>query len=111
MFENIKKDTDNLQIRLLAGKIKEKFNPQRIILFGSFAYGVPKKESDIDFLVIMKTNLKPYKQASSIRLFLDETFEINCPIDIIVRTPETIKKRLFEGDFFIKKILQEGVQL
>lgn len=43
MGEHIKKYTDNLQIRLLAQEIREKFNPQKIILFGSYAYGKPKR--------------------------------------------------------------------
>ena len=105
------KTTDGPQIQLLVQKIKEKFVPQRIILFGSYANGVPAKGSDIDLLIVMNTNLKPYKQASLIRLFLDETFGVTYPIDIIVRTPESIERRIKEGDFFIKSVLEEGASL
>ncbi|OIN96105.1 hypothetical protein AUJ66_07395 [Candidatus Desantisbacteria bacterium CG1_02_38_46] len=90
------KTTDGPQIQLLVQKIREKFEPQG---------------SDIDLLIVMNTNLKPYKQASLIRLFLDETFGVTYPIDIIVRTPESIERRIKEGDFFIKSVLEEGASL
>ena len=61
------KTADGPQIQLLVQKIREKFEPQRIILFGSHANGVPTKGSDIDLLIVMNTNLKPYKQSSLIR--------------------------------------------
>jgi len=102
-------DDFNTQLHIIATKIREKFDPQKIILFGSYAYGMPKKGSDIDILVIMDTVLKPYEQATLIRLFLDETLGVFYPIDIIVRTPDMIEKRLKKSDFFIKKILNEGV--
>ena len=102
---------DDLKVQSLAQKIKEKFNPQKVILFGSHANGAPAKGSDIDLLIIMNTNLKPYKQASLIRMFLDDIFGVNYPIDIIVRTPESIERRIKEGDFFIKSVLEEGASL
>lgn len=104
MSKNIKDYVDGLQIRAIAKKIKEKFNPQKIIIFGSYAYGVPKKGSDIDLLVIMDTNIPVRKQAALIRYELNDTI----PIDIIVRTPQQIEERIKMGDFFIKKILRDG---
>ncbi len=76
-------------------------------MFGSYAYGYPKEESNIDLLIIMKTNLKSYKQAAIIRMMSDNTFGVVKPIDIIVRTPDEIEKRLNEGDFFINKVINE----
>ncbi len=98
-------------IRSLANKIKEKFHPQKIILFGSYAYGTPQKGSDLDFLVVMDTDLKPYKQSAIIRQALDESFGVLFPIDIIVRTPAEMQKRMAEGDFFIRHILAKGMFL
>lgn len=97
--------------KMIAEFIKQRFAPQKIILFGSYAYGKPNENSDIDLLIIMNTKMKPYKQASIIRLYLDEILKENYPIDIIVRTPEEVEKRLKEGDFFFKGILKEGVPL
>jgi len=104
-------DDFNSQLQTIAKNIRKKFNPQKIILFGSYAYGKPKENSDIDLLIIMNTKMKPYKQASIIRLFLDEILRVNYSIDIIVRTPEEVKKRLKQGDFFFKGILEKGVPL
>jgi CRISPR-associated endonuclease Cas3-HD len=107
MVENIKKYVDNLQIRLLAKKIKEIFNPQKIILFGSYAYGIPKKGSDIDLLVIMDTDIPVRQQA----FFIRKELRSSIPIDIIVRTPAQIEERIRMGDFFIKQIIQKGIYL
>jgi len=107
MTENIKKYADNLQIRSFAKKIKEKFNPQKIILFGSYAYGIPKRSSDLDLLIIMDTNIPVRKQAFLIRRELKESI----PIDVIVRTPQQVEERVKLGDFFIKQIIQKGIPI
>lgn len=107
MVENIKNYTDNLQIRLLAGKIKEKFNAPQIFLFGSYAYGKPKKWSDIDLFIIMDTPIPVKKQAALIRMALPSYI----PIDVIVRTPAQVEERIKMGDSFIKRILDKGIKL
>lgn len=107
MGENIKKYTGSLYIQVLAQKIREKFNPQKIILFGSYAYGEPKKGSDIDLFIVMDTDKPVREQAVLIR----REFRSLTPIDIIVRTPQQVEERLKLGDFFIKKIIHYGVEL
>lgn len=104
---NKKADVDFKIIKDMAEFIKEKFNPQKIILFGSHAYGKPDKKSDIDFLVIMDTDLPVKEQAFLIRRELRTTI----PVDIIVRTPQQVKKRIALGDFFIKRVLEKGIPL
>ena len=94
-------------ISSITGRIKEKYHPEKIILFGSFAYGKPKKNSDIDLLIIKDTNISTLKQAFLIRRELREPI----PIDIIVRTPLQIEERIKMGDFFIKRIMQKGIVL
>ncbi len=107
MVEDIKNYVDSQKIRMIAKKIKEKFNPQKIILFGSFGYGIPKKGSDLDLFIIMDTQLPLRKQASLIRRELPGSI----PIDIIVRTPEQVEERIRLGDFFMKKIIKDGIVL
>ena len=86
-------------------QIVEKFKPQKIILFGSYAYGNPHPESDVDLLVVMDTTLKESKQARQI----DENLERDLfGLDIIVRTPENLEKRLSWGDDFLKEITSRG---
>ncbi len=95
------------QIQRLAQKIRDKFNPDRILLFGSRAYGIPGKDSDIDLLVIMRTTISVREQAYLIRRELESSE----PIDVMVRTPEQIAERIRLGDFFIKQIIEKGAAL
>ncbi|MBF0342910.1 MAG: nucleotidyltransferase domain-containing protein [Nitrospirae bacterium] len=80
----IKQDPD-LCIKEALDIIIAGFKPDRIILFGSFAYGVPKFDSDIDLLVIMDTTLSPVERSVPIRKALRD---IAFPFDILVKTPE-----------------------
>lgn len=66
-------------------RIIEKFNPEKIILFGSYAYGQPTADSDMDLMVIMNTEEKSHKRAVPLRKALKG---IGIPKDIIVKTPE-----------------------
>jgi uncharacterized protein len=86
-------------------KIVQELNPEKIVLFGSYAYGTPNPHSDVDLLVIMRTkaSLKDRSWAVS-RLLLPRPF----PVDILVKTPSEIKKGLDAGDFFLKEILTRG---
>ena len=85
-------------------QIAEKFQPQKIILFGSYARGKPRPESDVDMLVIMETPLKEVEQAIEICQQIDYKFGL----DLIVRTPERLARRLKMGDWFLRDILEEG---
>src|ERR1700738_3453175 len=90
-------------IRRFARDVAEKFHPDKIILFGSFAYGTPHADSDVDLLVVMPARNQG-SQAYKIRLALEAPFAM----DLIVRTPETMKWRLEEGDSFLKEIASKG---
>ncbi len=91
-------------INEIARKIAERFNPEKIILFGSYAWGKPDKDSDLDLFVIMESKERPIKRAASVRRILKEGY---VPMDILVRTPDELKQRLNIGDPFIKKILRD----
>ncbi len=106
----IEKEQRIQQIKEMAAFIRTRFNTEKIILFGSYAYGEPTKDSDVDFFIIIDTKLKPIKQAVLIKKELNNRFGIRFPMDIIVRTPEFVQKRKDE-DFFIKKILNNGMYL
>lgn len=70
-------------------KIVHEFNPNKIILFGSYAYGMPTLDSDIDLLVVMDTNEKPHKRAIGLRKLLKD---LGVPKDIIVKTPDEFNR-------------------
>lgn len=86
-----------------ARQVGQTFLPERIILFGSYAYGKPTADSDVDLLVIMPAR-NQLDQAFKIRLALPAAF----PLDLIVRTPTNIKGRLKDGDSFLTEILSRG---
>lgn len=91
----------------LVEQIAVLFQPQKIILFGSYAYGTPKPESDVDLLVIMDTRLSEIEQAAAICRKIPYRFGL----DLIVCTPERLQQRLEWGDSFLKEIIQRGIIL
>lgn len=84
--------------------IGEEFHPQRVVLFGSYAYGKPTADSDVDILVIMDHDGRSSEQAVRIRRKLSPPF----PLDLLVRSPEAVKARLEMGDYFMEDILKDG---
>ena len=89
-------------------RIVAELNPEKIILFGSYAYGNPTPDSDVDLLVVMDTKAS-YKERylAVARLLRPRTF----PVDIIVKTPKEIYKALKTNSFFTKEIYTKGVVL
>src|SRR5260370_843354 len=90
-------------IHRFARQVAERFHPEKIILFGSYAYGTPDADSDVDILVIMPTR-NQLDQAAKISIAIDPPF----PWDIIVRTPHSMRWRLAEGDSFLREITSKG---
>ena len=90
-------------IRRLAQQIAEHFQPDRIILFGSYAYGQPDRDSDVDLLVVMPAR-NEIDQALRIWTAIDPPFAL----DVIVRTPANLRWRLEEGDSFLREIVSQG---
>jgi predicted nucleotidyltransferase len=90
-------------IRRFARRIAERFHPQKIILFGSYAYGTPHNESDVDLLVIMPA-YDVVNQAIRIR----RAFERPFVFDLIVRTPKQIEQGLRDDNWFLKEIIEKG---
>jgi predicted nucleotidyltransferase len=97
-------------IQAMAGQIADQFKPSRIYLFGSYAYGHPTAESDIDLLVVMNapdTTKPAFYAASKIRRALPR----HIPIDVLVREPADFEARVKGFDGFLSTIADEGVLL
>jgi predicted nucleotidyltransferase len=90
-------------IEQFARDVAERFQPDKIILFGSYAYGTPTEDSDVDILVVMPTR-NQLDQAVKISLAIDPPF----PLDIIVRKPKDLEWRLAEGDWFLREVTAKG---
>ena len=92
------------QIRQLCARIAREFKPQKIILFGSHAYGQPTPESDLDLMVVMQFEGDLLEQAVTMLNQLNMLL----PIDVLVRTPEQVQQRLEMGDSFMRDIIERG---
>jgi uncharacterized protein len=90
-------------IRRFARQIAERFHPDKIILFGSYAYGTPHNESDVDLLVIMPTR-DVVNQAIRICVECKRQFSL----DLIVRTPFQMARGLKDDDWFLREIVEKG---
>ena len=93
------------QLENVKDTIVEALDPQQIIIFGSYIYGQPTPDSEVDFLIVMESDERPAKRASRVsKLLRPRPF----PMDILVRTPEEIQYRLQIGDYFIREVLERG---
>jgi predicted nucleotidyltransferase len=90
-------------IRRFVRQVVERFRPEKIVLFGSYAYGKPHADSDVDILVVMPAR-NQLDQAAKIHVTLLPPF----PLDIIVRTPKNMQWRLAEGDSFLQEVVSQG---
>ena len=88
----------------LSERIAREFRPERIILFGSYAYGRPTVDSDVDLLVVMPFEGKGVHQAIEILDRLDARL----PVDLLVRTPQELRERLGMNDFFLREVVERG---
>lgn len=98
----------NQALQQAVQKIAKTLHPSKIILFGSYAYGFPTPDSDVDLLIILETDLPPKERSWQVsRLLIPRPF----PVDILVKTPQEITLALKMSDFFIQEILSKGIVL
>ena len=96
--------TINAKIQDLCRQIVENFHPQKVILFGSYAYGKPNEDSDVDLLVVM-----PYQGRNSQKAIeILSKIKTPMPLDLLVRTAEQVKERIEMEDFFMQDIVSKG---
>lgn len=91
----------------IVDKIKEEYQPDKIILFGSYAYGHPDRDSDIDFLIIKDTPERHIDRMAEVTKIASDPRRL-IPLEVIVLTPGEISERLQVGDQFVREILDKG---
>ena len=91
----------------LVQQIVDRFHPQKVILFGSHAYGNPTEDSDVDLLVVMRTEENPLHTAARISASVDHPF----PLDILVIQPSDLVTALQEQNIFETEVVNKGVIL
>lgn len=95
-------------IHEIVNKIITEYQPEKIILFGSYAWGTPRAESDVDLLVVKKTDMRPIDRYAELTAKL---FPPALPIDLLIYTPAEIEGQLAHGHHFVSKILREGTMM
>jgi predicted nucleotidyltransferase len=92
------------EIAALCRRIVQEFQPKKVVLFGSYAYGTPTPSSDVDLLVVM-----PY-QGSSGRASADilQRTQPGFGVDVLVRTPAEVEERLVMDDYFMREVIERG---
>lgn len=95
----------NKKIEEVSQKIVEEISPEKVILFGSYAWGSPTKDSDVDFFIVQKTKLPRRERQRDLRRKL---FGSGIPMDLLIYTPEEMEDRIKIQDFFVEKIIKEG---
>jgi uncharacterized protein len=91
-------------IQAVADQIARQFHPEKIILFGSYAYGTPRDDSDVDLLVVMPFEGNALHKAVEIISSLANKFAI----DLLVRSEEQLQQRAEMNDYFIQEITGKG---
>jgi uncharacterized protein len=95
---------DEQRIREVCGQIVEQFHPERVILFGSYAYGRPGPDSDVDLLVVLPFEGKGFRKSLEILDRISPGFSL----DLLARRPEDTARRYAEGDPLIREALDHG---
>jgi predicted nucleotidyltransferase len=92
------------QIQELVDRIRLRYQPKQVILFGSYAYGEPTADSDVDLLIL----LPEYERAISKAVEILREMEPHFAVDVVVRTPEQYRQRIAQGDHFLRDIANRG---
>ena len=96
------------KISEIVGKIASGYNPEKIILFGSYANGNPDENSDLDLFIIKETNLSRPERTVQVRKML---YGARIPIDLIIYTPKEIEESRDNIFSFVHEVLNTGKTL
>lgn len=91
-------------IQNIVKRIAENYKPEKIYLFGSFVWGKPTNDSDVDLFIIKDTEQNHLDRDKAVRRIINREL----PVDLLIYTPQETQRRLGIGDFFIRNILQKG---
>lgn len=94
-------------IKQLTRVIVRRYKPEKIILFGSYAYWKPDEESDIDLLIIKDTKKSFFERLYDVRRIASKTRR-GYPFEPVVLTPREIKERLEIEDQFFEEVMNKG---
>lgn len=84
------------------------YKPEKVILFGSYAWGRPSRSSDVDLLIIKNSRKPKHHRITDVERLL---YPSPLPTDVLVFTKKELASRLSLGDFFFTRIIREGKTL
>ncbi|MEW6229873.1 MAG: nucleotidyltransferase domain-containing protein [Bacillota bacterium] len=94
-------------LRQITERIRSGYLPERIVLYGSYAYGTPDPDSDIDLLIVKDDPDSPLERRLKVRRLLRDIIR-NLPVSPVVYAPGEVEARLAQGDEFLREILEKG---
>lgn len=103
--KTLKINNKGAEIKRITKQIVKKYKPEKIILFGSYAWGKPTEDSDVDLFIIKNTQKKKISRMYEVYKLL---WNKRLPLDVLVYNPREVKERLSLGDFFIDDIIKNG---
>lgn len=92
------------KLKVITKRIVAQYDPEKIILFGSYAWGKPNKDSDFDLFIVKKGKGNFLSEQNKVRRIIDGEIAA----DILIATPAEVKRKLTFGDFFFKEIIKKG---
>jgi len=94
-------------IRRVVERLRKDYQPLQVILFGSYAYGRPTSESDLDLLIVKETTKRFHQRLFDVRRLVSPVLN-GQPFEPIVITPTELRRRLKKGDQFFQEIMRKG---
>ena len=91
----------------MVDKLIEEYRPEKVILFGSYAYGEPTEDSDVDLLIIKNTDKRPIDRWVEVKKLLRDVTR-DLPVSPLVYTEKELEERIAIKDFFIQEIFGTG---
>jgi len=95
------------KIDQIVRRVVDQYRPEKIILFGSHAYGTPDAGSDVDMLIVKETDDRPIDRRVAVRR-IAYTPRRDLSFSPLVITPQELAKRLEIGDPFYDEIISRG---
>lgn len=91
----------------------DQFDPEQVILFGSYAYGEPDHDSDIDLLVVKEMRAPALEEALAIRRAwrVVRRSGVSLPFDVLLETPADHKVRIRDAAGFYDELNSRGLRL
>lgn len=103
----MKRNGHNRIVNPLVRKLVARYKPVKVILFGSYAYGQPRADSDIDLLIIKRTKRRLIDRWCDVQRILSDP-KRKIPLETLVLTPRELEARLEQGDQFLQEIVEKG---